>query len=272
MVATNRAVYLMLKGIHRTVGGMLPPTLLSRRYPDIPGRIHIDDSMLRAPTSEGLAHYVSDARSAIDNIEASLAVVGTEWSAIASCLDLPCGYGRVTRLLARELPPSRITACDLDPRAVRFCSAEFGVLPLYSKTDLREVEFPHRYDLIFVGSLLTHLPDDACHTTLRVLTRTLGPGGLIVFSTQGLGCLNHLDWYGKSFAAAEHVYRENVAARGTHFMPYGSRTPGYGVTLHSRSYVEQLVHRASDASLALVRFAERGWDDHQDVWSYRLPS
>jgi SAM-dependent methyltransferase len=257
-----------LKALHRTIGPALPPTLLSRQYPGVPGRIHVDDLMLSTPTPGGLAHYVSDARSAIQNIEESLLRVGRRWTDVQACLDLPSGSGRVTRFLATYLRPERITACDLDKQAVRFCASEFGVEPLCSKPDLRDVVFPRTYDLIFVGSLLTHLTEDASLATLDALAHTLAPGGLLIFSTQGMSCLAHLQWYGARFAAMEHRYREQVEATGFCFYPY--RANGrYGIAIQSREHVERVIGRLS-RHLEFVRFAERGWDRHQDVWTYRV--
>jgi SAM-dependent methyltransferase len=264
----ERLPHLLLKAIHRTVGPILPPTLLSWPDPRVPGRIHVDDQMLRAPTPDGLDHYVSDARSAIHNVEESLRVAGLRWQSLRSVLDLPSGYGRVTRFLIEHVPPSCVTACDLDPQAVRFCAAEFGVKALHSKRNLGDVQFPEPYDLIFVGSLLTHLPDDACLTALQALAQALCANGLLVFTTQGESCLGHLDWYGARFAAAEHVFRASIPEAGICFVPY--RTGGaYGVTLHTRGWVDDAVARMNGARLRLIRFAERGWDRHQDVWSYQ---
>jgi SAM-dependent methyltransferase len=262
-----RASRLLLKAVHRTIGPLLPPTVLSRRYAGVPGRIHVDDQMLRAPTPAGLEHYVTDAQCAMRNLDATLQATQRSWRDLESVLDLPSGYGRVTRHLVARIPADRITACDLDRQAVRFCAAEFGVKALASKPDLRDVAFPERYDLIFMGSLLTHLAEDACRSTLEALARALRPGGLLVFTTQGESCLAHLDWYGARFAAAEPTYRARVARTGMCFVPY--RDGGdYGVTIHARAWVERAVAGVA-GGLSPIRFAERGWDRHQDVWSYQ---
>src|ERR1017187_7725819 len=39
---------------------------------------------------------------------------------VGSFLDFASGYGRSTRFLSRELPPARIWACDIYPKAVAF--------------------------------------------------------------------------------------------------------------------------------------------------------
>jgi len=36
-----------------------------------------------------------------------------------------------------------------------------------------------------------------------------------------------------------------------------------------RRHVERIMEAVGGTRLRLVRFAERGWDRHQDVWSYQ---
>jgi hypothetical protein len=44
----------------------------------------------------------------------------------------------------------------------------------------------------------------------------------------------------------------------------------YGIAIQSRSWIDRLVERTFGTDLSLLRFAERGWNGHQDVWTYRL--
>ena len=224
--------------------------------------------MLRSAAPEHLRHYVEDALSAIENIEGSLSAVGRSWDGVTSCLDLPSGYGRVTRHLVARIDPQRVTACDVDRAAVNFCAAAFGVKPLMSQRRPASIRFPDRYDLIFVGSLVTHLPVDDVFELLDALVGALRPNGLLVFTTQGESCLEHLDWYGADFARIEHEYRRHMAERDHQFSPY-ARSARYGVALHARSFIEAEMRVRHGGHLDLVRFSERGWDRHQDVWSYR---
>lgn len=263
----NRVFSQGLKLIHRTTGRFLPAGIFARNYPGVPGRIHVDDPMLPVDSPRELRHYVEDAQSAIANIEESLHVVGRTFRDVASCLDLPCGYGRVTRFLCEKVASIHITACDIDPQAIRFCAREFQVKALLSRRDIRAVPFPDRYDLIFVGSLLTHLPEVDCLHTLDALVDVLAPGGVLVFSTQGESCLRHLEWYGAEFVAAAERFRRDVAHRGVCFVPY-RRRKDYGITIHAQRYIEGVMAQRYRGTLRFGRFKERGWDGHQDVWSY----
>ena len=265
-----------LKGLHRTAGRMLPPRLLARSYPGVPHRVHVDDLMLRSDSPEQLRIYLDGGLCAVRNIEESLAAAGRTFGDLAACLDLPCGYGRVMRHLSTRITPARLTACDADRQAVRFCASEFGARPLFCHRDPQRTAFPEPYDLIFVGSLLTHLPEAESVTLLEVLVGILKPRGVLVFTTQGESCLENLAWYGGEFAAAEATYREAVRDRGVCFVPYrvkrvaSKQSPAdltYGITIQSHPYVESVMSRFRQVTLR--RFRERGWERHQDVWAYQ---
>lgn len=118
-----------------------------------------------------------------------------------------------------------------------------------------------------MGSLLTHLPREECLAVLGILYSVLRLHGLLIFSTQGESCLDHLDWYGPRFAAAEPAFRAGVARDGTYFLPY-RRGARYGITVHAADALKRDVSRHFGDGAVLVRFATRGWDRHQDVWSY----
>jgi SAM-dependent methyltransferase len=244
------------------------PRAFARTVVGVPGRVHVDDDMLALWHPEHFAHYARVGESAVRNIEETLESCGLRFSDVRSCLELPSGYGRVTRHLVGRMEAARITACDVIPQAVRFCVQEFGVRGVVSRWSLRELMLPDTYDLIFVGSLMSHLPLPECRVLLRLLTRVLRPEGILIFTTQGESCLAQLGAYGPEFAAAERRYREAVSEEGACFAPYKGNT-GYGIAILSRRYVEAQVRECFGDQLSLERMQERGWDAHQDVWSYR---
>ena len=41
-------------------------------------------------------------------------------------LDMPCGHGRVTRVLRARFPDAAITVCDIDRDGAGFASDRFG--------------------------------------------------------------------------------------------------------------------------------------------------
>jgi SAM-dependent methyltransferase len=264
-----------VKALHRTIGSALPPQLFSRSYAGIPGRIHFDDLMLASNAPADLAHYLEGGRTALANIEASFTAVGQSLAAADAVLDLPCGYGRLLRFLVQHVPSRRIWVADTDMQAVRFCVAEFGVCGFTAPRDPTALRLPRAFDLVYVGSLLTHLPPESGMVLLERITAGLRPGGLLVFSTQGVSCPAHLDWYGPEFAAAAEQYRAAVATTGAGFWPYrakrlaAAQSPAdgsYRIAILNRTLVEGMILRSLPA-MRVARFVERGLHDHQDIWT-----
>ena len=262
----KRVVLKRLLGIHR----VLPRALCSNSFPGVAGRIHTLDLMLAPLSERGLRHYESVGASAMENIEASLEAAGRTWADVGSCLDIPCGYGRVLRWLQTKIDPSRITACDLDELAVDFCHDEFGAKARYSVDDFAELRFESKFDLVWVGSLLTHLDSERCAALLRALGDALDEGGVLVFTTQGEDCLRApgLGAYCERFLEIEGSMKAEFARTGFTYAPYDVGGT-YGSAIHSRAYVERTMRELFAGRLTLLRFAERGWDGHQDVWSYQ---
>lgn len=103
----------------------------------------------------GVEHYQSVGVSAWRCITAAMLAADAE--SPKRVLDMPSGHGRVLRVLRSALPDAHLTACDIEKNGVDYCAATFGATPVYSDTDLDKVRFEQPFDLIWCGSLLTHL-------------------------------------------------------------------------------------------------------------------
>jgi SAM-dependent methyltransferase len=101
-------------------------------------------------------------------------------------LDFACGYGRLLRLLGAAVPPERSWAADIQGPAVEFVGSRFGVHAQASAADPALFQpAVGEFDLIWVASLFSHLPDTLFHDWLARLFALLGPGGLLAFSVRG---------------------------------------------------------------------------------------
>jgi len=206
-------------------------------------------------------HYLSVGASALDCIADALG--GDVPGAI---LDLPCGFGRVTRFLRAAFPRAAITVCDLEREGVDFCAAAFGARPVYSTEDLARLVIPGRFDLIWVGSLITHLALGQTRALLNALAGVLSPDGRIVASAHGPGIADGLkDWgYGlepREAAALLTTYGETGYAH----CGYGGGA-GYGISLSDQLFWTQ--HFATGA-LEMPRYRAQAWDQHQDIMVLR---
>ena len=132
------------------------------------------DDMLTSKLVEPQAteHYMSVGITALDII--SEAMVQSRRTEFRRILDLPCGGGRVTRHLKAFFPDSRITVSELDKAKQDFVTSHFRVRSLDVPADFSG-EPAQQFDLIFVGSLLTHFNEAMFRKTSRLPAEVAQP-------------------------------------------------------------------------------------------------
>lgn len=101
-------------------------------------------------------------------------------------LELACGTGQWTKLLAgRGL---RVTAVDGSPEMIAKASARVGDLPVeFVEADLFDWRAPRRYDTVFFGFWLSHVPPERFAGFWRMVGEALRPGGRACFIDSGPG-------------------------------------------------------------------------------------
>ena len=185
-------------------------------------------------------------------------------------LDLPCGHGRVLRWLRAAYDYARITACDLDRDAVDFCRDRFRAEGVYSMPDLRQLAFPGQFELVWCGSLLTHLDAGRWEAALDGLIRWTREFGVIVFTTQGR-CYTSLLARGRT-NVAENIDKAALlakfAATGFAYQRYFEPEHGdYGVAVTSPEWVGRALQRHPD--VILRAYLEEAWGMQDVVVLYK---
>ena len=96
-------------------------------------------------------------------------------------LDFGCGWGRLTRFLARDVPQSRLYGCDPVESILAVCR-ESGVPATLARSDLvpERLPFDEPFDLAFAFSVFTHLSEAAHERCLAALHAGLRPGAILV--------------------------------------------------------------------------------------------
>jgi len=89
------------------------------------------------------------------------------------------------RFLKARFPHAQLTACDLNHVAVDFCAKTFAANPVYSEPAVSRIPLRGKFDLIWCGSLLTHLRKEVCAEFVAMFQRVLEPGGLAVMTMHG---------------------------------------------------------------------------------------
>jgi SAM-dependent methyltransferase len=197
---------------------------------------------------------------------------------IRCLLDLPSGFGRELRFFALRFPEATMTVCDIQPEAVGFCAREFGAVPVVSRSTLSDVSFDGKFDLIWCGSLVTHLDGGAIDDLLKLFSSHLSHDGIFIFTFHG-------DYVYKKMAAGRDTYElaaESLPAlvasyeqtgyayqdypRGLGYFEFHPEKSRYGISLTSPDWLRSRAELSG--SLREVYFKERGWADHQDVLAF----
>jgi hypothetical protein len=196
-----------------------------------------------------------------------------------SILDFPSGSGRVTRHLRAFFPEARIVASDLYDNHLTFCRQAFQIDCLLSRVNISEIDFGEKFDLIFCGSLLSHLPEASFLDTINLLGRFLSDSGIALITLQGRFS-DHVQATNPNFYLPDQNYE--VAAEGVRRTGFGyvdythdvlkglfNKEEGYGIALVRPHWVVRLLEPRTD--LRLLGYVERGWDNHQDVLIFGRP-
>jgi cyclopropane fatty-acyl-phospholipid synthase-like methyltransferase len=246
---------------------MIYPNLEFNKWiPCMNKEISSEDSMLDG----NYDHYFNVGYSALDSIEKVLhsAKIGET----KKILDMPCGYGRVMRTIRAAFPESQITGCDLDKKGVDFCSKTFNAIPVYSKELPKDIQINEKFDLIWCGSLLTHLDGPNWDPFLTFFIEHLNNKGVLVFTTHGRldakwisDGLNNIEKEHLFFGLLEAQYSRLIKKFNNDGFGYENypNQSNYGVSLSKPSWVLMQLEKHPD--IRIISYTECGWDDHQDV-------
>lgn len=175
------------------------------------------------------------------------------------------------RFFRMRFPEAKLTACDLQRDVVDFCAREFAADAVYSKESFDEVHFDEAFDLIWSGSLATHLDKRGIQSLMALVERSLAANGVALITTHGERAIQKLTKhdYGITNQQIERIvgaYRDT----GYGFTNYPevtayqvSQEAQYGVSVTSPEWMrEQFEH----SRLREIFFKPHGWNDHQDVY------
>ncbi len=103
----------------------------------------------------------------------------------ARVLDFGCGWGRLTRFLARDVGPRALYGCDPLEGILDVCR-ENGVPATLARADFlpERLPFDELFDLAFAFSVFTHISEAAHESCLRALHESLQPGGILVVTVR----------------------------------------------------------------------------------------
>jgi SAM-dependent methyltransferase len=202
--------------------------------------------------------YFVAGQSALRNVRLAMLAAGLE--KVGSLLDFACGRGRVLRTLKAAFPEADLTASDIEPAGVEFCAEVLGATGVVSDFEPAKVDLTGPFDVIWCGSLLTHVDSDKFIGFLEMFESVLAPGGVAVFTVYGRNTANGLrdgsltlDLTDEQAAGVLRDYEE----KGFGFYPGFAPEINFGDCLASRAWVCTQLDKTP--RLKLLLYIEEGW-------------
>jgi SAM-dependent methyltransferase len=218
-----------------------------------------NDSMFDSP-----AHYVNVGLSALKVFQYAIDQGFTRPDGLRKILDLPCGHGRVGRVLRSRFPDADLIVCDIDRDGVDFCINKLSATGVYSTKNFDVLDLGESFDLIWVGSLITHLNSDNTVKLIRCMERHLSEDGLLVMSCHGKFSVELIN-SGKTYYDIDASRIPNLLNQ-YQLLGYGyeelSARKDYGISIVSRHWLEGFF---AGEACRVIAYLDHAWDNHQDV-------
>jgi len=212
--------------------------------------------------------YLSVGISAIRCIQEALKNKSNDFK-VNSVLDFAGGSGRVLRFLKVKFPNADIYISELDKNALKFCNKHLNVKSFISKIHFNEIKNPQKFDLIWCGSLFTHIDEQHAIELLKFFYEHLSDKGMCVFTTHGTLSIKWLEegkknTYGIPVASQQKIVKEYFS-NGYGYADYPNE-PGYGISAVTHHRLTEIAKSIGNWNEIL--FCEHGWDNHQDVYGF----
>lgn len=174
-------------------------------------------------------------------------------------LEFACGYGCVTRHMGSVFKGSEITCSDIHPQAMEFITKNLGMQNCQlSATNPEEFECSGYFDVVFALSFFSHMPARTWKKWLSRLYNLLEPGGLLIFTTQGL-------------YSRQYFGNPTIPQNGFWFFENSEQkdlsVSDYGQTIVTVDFVHKAIQDVLGSKLSLFR--EAYWWGHQDLYVVR---
>jgi len=155
--------------------------------------VHVDDFIFRfifdnpcfKKKSGAVNYYFSDGNNSAKKVKSAIDKWLLPSDSNLKILEFASGYGAVTRHAKDLLQPHELRSCDIHSEAVEFILRELGVATVQSSEVPENLEFPEQYDMIYVLSFFSHMPELTWGRWLQRLYAGPKEGGVVLVTTQG---------------------------------------------------------------------------------------
>jgi hypothetical protein len=219
--------------------------------------IHPSERMM----AKSIDIYQSVGRDAIRSVMAGLCL-SLKTSSITKVLDYGCGHGRVARHLRAFFPESEMWFADIRPDGVNFCANEFIGKEVILPSDFSKQILPSGIDLIWVGSVFTHIDFERAKILFTLLFDKLACGGLLIMTTHGRSKLSTSGRASLGPGWVEKIENQYFST-GYGYTTYGREDLGdWGISIMDMKLCGEFLCLRKGAEL--VSYGECGWAG-QDV-------
>jgi SAM-dependent methyltransferase len=194
----------------------------------------------------------------VTDIDRALHAIGRSLAGVTRLLDFGCGCGRLLLSLERQVPARvALSGCDVDARAVQWCQDHLRRARCVTNDPLPSAPFESgTFDLIWCGSVFTHLDEERQDQWLHELHRLLAPGGILLASVHGEAC-----WASRLSAHRRAILQRDGMTFARFGLDAGVHPDWYQIAWHTEDYVR--AHWG--AIFRIVRYLPRGLHAYQDI-------
>lgn len=209
--------------------------------------------------SNAVRYYFHDGMSSAKKLDSLVRELGFDVNSRPRILEFASGYGCVTRHFKNHLPYADFVSCDIHADAVDFIQKKIGVAAVVSSTTPELLDIPESFDLVFALSFFSHMPKSTWLRWLMALYLRVKPGGLLVFTTQGLE------------TARKYMGNPTMPAEGFWFLPESEQHDldgnEYGQTIVTEEFVWSQCRYLPNADV--LKSMPAYWWGHQDTYVLR---
>ena len=231
-----------------------------RRYLALHPGLKVPPAVLRynvvGPCS--IEQFLKGGEGTLNDIEFALQSIGKSLSQSRELLDFGCGCGRLALALQnRGLTGLRAIGCDVDERAILWCQQFLERDKFVVNSALPPSPFKNEtFDLIWCGSVFTHLDENRQDLWLAEINRILKPDGILLASVHGPQCWEPRlpSWTIDKLRRKGQVFARFGADAGIH-------PAWYQVAWHTEQYIRE--HWAS--VFEILGYLPLRFNDYQDI-------
>jgi hypothetical protein len=161
-----------------------------------------------------------------------------------------------------------ITVSEINDEALSFCRRVFSVKSARSTLDLTNISLQESYDLIWCGSLITHINETAIKNLLKFFYDHLSDKGVCIFTTLGMTPAKWIRTKSNTYNLYVDLQEDLLSQfdnNGFGYVDYQHQT-GYGLSLVTYDYMSNLVQNVGNYKE--LYYNEQRWDNHQDVYAF----